>query len=186
MLCSSTQIFVVEDLVFNSKCCCLIGLLRNFCSTQSDLKIKIWSLPEMFWLLILSWFLIASAFLKRSGTKEKRSRASHYYADIAAPLFFAPLSAQLLRMSAGYSTPKTRGHKGHVQNFTALYTITQREAPKRKYTPSGSAQKMRHFHHFLASFYPLQKTKVSFFADITVRYIKWVNRVFFWVLSKWR
>ena len=32
-------------------------------------------------LLILSWFLIASAFLKRSGTKEKRSRASHYYAD---------------------------------------------------------------------------------------------------------
>ena len=33
----------------------------------------------------------------------------------------------------------------------------RQEAPKRKYTPSGSAQKMRHFHHFLASFYPRQK-----------------------------
>ena len=62
---------------------------------------------------------------------------------------------------AGYSTPKTRGHKGHVQNFTAAAAASplprRQEAPKRKYTPSGSAQKMRHFHHFLASFYPRQK-----------------------------
>ena len=74
---------------------------------------------------------------------------------------------------AGYSTPKTRGHKGHVQNFTAAAPSPlprRQEAPKRKYTPSGSAQKMRHFHHFLASFYPLQKTTVSFFFLLILLY----------------
>ena len=46
---------------------------------------------------------------------------------------------------------------------TPLPREREGEAPKRKYTPSGSAQKMRHFHHFLASFYPLQKTSLLFF-----------------------
>ena len=41
----------------------------------------------------------------------------------------------------------------------------RQEAPKRKYTPSGSAQKMRHFHHFLASFYPRQKTNQKNFEE---------------------
>ena len=72
---------------------------------------------------------------------------------------------------AGYSTPKTRGHKGHVQNFTAAASPLPRrqEAPKRKYTPSGSAQKMRHFHHFLASFYPRQKKSKLCFNSSPIR-----------------
>ena len=41
----------------------------------------------------------------------------------------------------------------------------RQEAPKRKYTPSGSAQKMRHFHHFLASFYPRQKKNQKNFEE---------------------
>ena len=73
---------------------------------------------------------------------------------------------------AGYSTPKTRGHKGHVQNFTAAASSPlprRQEAPKRKYTPSGSAQKMRHFHHFLASFYPRQKKSKLCFNSSPIR-----------------
>lgn len=78
--------------------CCLIGLAEFCCSLWWQFAsifvqiqvlqwLKFCVLPcdrEVF-LLILSWFLMAASalFLKRSGTKEKRSRASHYYADIA-------------------------------------------------------------------------------------------------------
>ena len=78
---------------------------------------------------------------------------------------------------AGYSTPKTRGHKGHVQNFTAAAASPlprRQEAPKRKYTPSGSAQKMRHFHHFLASFYPRQKKVKNFNSSHTYKKV-WIR-----------
>ena len=83
--------------------CCLIGLAEfllffvmtvcfNICSNSSTsmfsiqwLKFCVLPCDREVFLLILSWFLMAASalFLKRSGTKEKRSRASHYYADIA-------------------------------------------------------------------------------------------------------
>ena len=78
---------------------------------------------------------------------------------------------------AGYSTPKTRGHKGHVQNFTTAAPSPlprRQEAPKRKYTPSGSAQKMRHFHHFLASFYSRQKKVKNFNSSHTYKKV-WIR-----------
>ena len=117
--------------------------------------------------------MASALFLKRSGTKEKRSRASHYYADIAQRH-----STPVLRR-AGCRMPDILHQKQEVIKAMCKISLLllhhyRQEAPKRKYTPSGSAQKMRHFHHFLASFYPRQKKVKNFNSSHTYKKV-WIR-----------